>query len=261
MDDVLAALGEQHAELATVLAGRSEAEWRKPTPCAGWDVTDVVLHLVQTDRLAVASLDDTFGAVVESFAEALAANPPTDAATDGAFSIDAAAAWQVAQERGAPGASVGAQWEAQAAALRARCAAADPHARVEWVAGRLSVRTLATTRLAECWIHTTDVATALGVTLAPGVRLQLVARLAWRTLPYAFARAGLAPPGPVGFALVGPDGEPWELGLDADPPTVVHGPAYDLCRVAARRVDPAATALRATGPDADAVLALVRTYA
>jgi uncharacterized protein (TIGR03084 family) len=255
MDDVVEALTEQHAELAGLLAGRSEAEWRRPTPCEGWDVADVVLHLVQTDRLAVASLDGTFAAVVEELARS------AGEATDLAPNVDAAAAWQVAQERGAPGAVVGAQWEEQAATLRALLADADPHARVDWVAGRLSVHTLAATRLAECWIHTTDVADALGVDLAPSDRLRHVARLAWRTLPYAFARAGREPPGPVGFALSGPGGEVWDLGLDVGPPTVVRGSGVELCRVAARRVDPAATSLTGEGPDAAAVLELVRTYA
>ena len=39
------------------------------------------------------------------------------------------------------------------------------------------------------------------------------------------------------------------------------GPAHDFCRVAARRMDPADSALRASGADADLVLALVRTFA
>ena len=46
-----------------------------------------------------------------------------------------------------------------------------------------------------------------------------------------------------------------------EPRTVVRGDALDLCLVAARRRDPATTSLRATGPDAAAVLELVRTYA
>jgi hypothetical protein len=42
---------------------------------------------------------------------------------------------------------------------------------------------------------------------------------------------------------------------------VVRGDGVELCLVAARRVDPVGTGLTATGPDADAVLELVRTYA
>ncbi len=45
------------------------------------------------------------------------------------------------------------------------------------------------------------------------------------------------------------------------PATTVTGPALDFCLVAARRADPSETALTATGPDAAAVLELVRTFA
>ena len=128
--------------------------------------------------------------------------------------------------------------------------------------GTLSARTLAATRLAECWIHTTDVATALGTPVAPTPRLRHVARLAWRTVPYAFERAGrdAARPGRRSISSV-PTVRAWRFGLDDEPRTVVRGSGADLCTVAGRRVDPAATDLVATGPDAAAVLALVRTYA
>jgi hypothetical protein len=61
--------------------------------------------------------------------------------------------------------------------------------------------------------------------------------------------------------LTGPDGETWDFAPDGPAPTVVTGPADELCAVAARRVDPETTSLRAEGPDAQAVLALIRTYA
>ena len=140
-------------------------------------------------------------------------------------------------------------------------ATGDPHLRVEWVVGRLSLRTLTTTRLAETWIHTGDVATALDRPLVPTTRLEHIARLAWRTLPYAFTRAGRELHGPVAFLLDGPGGATWSFVPDEPASTTVRGDALELCLVAARRVDPAATALTAEGPDADAVLELVRTYA
>ena len=85
--------------------------------------------------------------------------------------------------------------------------------------------------------------------------------LAWRTLPYAFARAGRELSGPVAFELAAPSGERWEFTPDTAPATVIRGDGVELCLVAARRLDPAATALRGEGPDAAAVLELVRTYA
>jgi uncharacterized protein (TIGR03084 family) len=150
----------------------------------------------------------------------------------------------------------------RAQVLRTALGACAPGERVDWVAGELSVRTLTTTRLAETWIHTGDVADALGVTLAPADRLRHIARLAWRTLPYAFARAGRTLTGAVAFHLIGPNGDAWAF----DPPegaaaTTIEGPGVELCLVAARRVDPGRTSLRGDGPDADAVLDLVRTYA
>jgi uncharacterized protein (TIGR03084 family) len=130
-----------------------------------------------------------------------------------------------------------------------------------WVSGELSARTLATTRLAETWIHTGDVADAVGVTLPASDRLWHVARLAWRTLPYAFARAGRELVGPVSFELRAPGGEAWNFIPDAEPRTVIRGDAYELCLVAARRAEPRETSLRGDGADVDAVLELVRTYA
>ena len=242
MNDVLADLAAQHAQLDGLLAPLDDAAWRLATPCEGWDVSDVVLHLSQTDALAVASLDGSFTGW-------------------GGGDVDAAAGASVAGSRGAAPAEVLAAWRANAAGVRRLLAAADPSARVHWVAGMLSARTLAATRLSECWIHTGDVATALGVELPPTDRLRHVARLAWRTLPYAFERGGRSLTGPVAFHLVGPGGDAWDLDPDEPAATTVSGPAADLCAVAGRRLDPASTALRAEGPDASAVLELVRTYA
>jgi uncharacterized protein (TIGR03084 family) len=129
------------------------------------------------------------------------------------------------------------------------------------VAGELSARTLATTRLAETWIHTGDVALPLGADVAEDDRLWHIARLAWRTLPYAFARAGRALAGPVAFELAAANGDIWHFSPDDEPATVVEGSAVELCTLAGQRVAPADTGLVARGPDAAAVLSLVRTFA
>jgi uncharacterized protein (TIGR03084 family) len=251
MHEIVTALTEQQAELAGLLDGRDDIDWRRPSRCDGWNVADVVLHLAQTDELAIASLRGTFDRPFEEFAA-------TDASATS--SIDAAADWSVARERDITVPALHQRWRDSAAALAALLAEADPHARVQWVAGRLSARTLATTRLAETWIHTGDVADAFGVASQPTNRLRHVARLAWRTLPYAFSLAGRQLSGPVTFGLTGPDGEPWRFE-EPDAVTTIRGDGIELCMVAARRVAPAATGLRGTGPDAEAVLDLVRTYA
>src|SRR5205085_12602603 len=167
----------------------------------------------------------------------------------------------VQRERRQPATAIAERWRRGADKLDRLLRACDPHARVAWVAGELSARTLATTRLAETWIPTGDVAAGLHKTLSPGDRLWHIARLAWRTLPYAFARAGRALIGPVAFELRGTAGGTWRFTPESPAITTIRGDAVSLCLVAARRLEPRDTDLRGEGPDAHAVLELVRTYA
>jgi uncharacterized protein (TIGR03084 family) len=252
MDDVLEALDAQQRELAGLLDGCTGDDWARPAPsCPGWTVADVVLHLAQTNEGAILSIEGRFPETAM-----------TIGAGDGrASTVDDTADLMVAGERGVPVAELHARWQKSVDELRDALANADPHERVRWVAGMLSVHTLAATRLSETWIHTMDVAEALGVTLTPADRLRFVARLAWRTLPYAFERAGRELHGPVSFDLRGPSGDAWDFRPKDAATTVIRGEGVELCLVAARRREPADTGLAAEGPDADEVLELVRTYA
>lgn len=251
MERVLAALEEQHAELESLIGGLDTAGWRSATPCEGWDVADVVTHLSQTDEMALASAQGRFAEFLEVLASGL----------EGAGGVDEGADALVVKERGRPDAEVFERWRSGSVALRGALAAADPHSRVQWVVGTLSVHTLTATRLAECWIHSGDVADALGVERTPTDRLEHIARLAWRTLPYAFAKSGRELSGPVAFDLEAPSGARWEFQPDGQPATVITGDGVELCGLAGQRLEPDQTRLVGTGPDADAVLELVRTYA
>jgi uncharacterized protein (TIGR03084 family) len=251
VDPVVRALTDQQAETAILLDGVTIAEADIATRCSGWSVADVLVHLAQSDEMAIVSLTDGFGtAAVDN-----------TSGWGGGTSVDESVAAMVERERGVPFADVLNRWKLAAAGLVAILGGMDLSTRVPWVAGNLSARTLATTRLCETWIHTEDIADALGVDLVPSDRLKLIARLAWRTLPYAFYSSGLTMTGPVAFRLIGPSGERWEFLPDEPEVTTISGSAIDLCAVAARRIDPAATALTGEGPDVADVLALVRTYA
>ena len=249
--DVVDALAAQQAELAELVADRTEDELRRPTRCEGWSAADVLLHLAQTNEAAVASVEGRLGEFSLGGVDGVEA-------TD----VDELADLAVRAESAVAPAEVRARWQASAAAQEAAFRTADPHARVLWVEGELAARSLASTRLSETWIHTVDVASAFGVVPDPTERLWHVARLAWRTVPYAFARAGRPLQGPVAFELRAPDGATWSFRPDdADPATTVGGPAADLCEVAGQRAVAADTDLSADGADALAVLALVRTFA
>jgi uncharacterized protein (TIGR03084 family) len=252
MDEIIAAVADQHAELEGLLRDLDEAGWERPAPaCPGWAIADVVLHLAQTDELATASARRSFGSGLSELFRG----------ESSASSVDEAAEVMVVAERGATGAELFERWRTSADEMREVLAATDPSARLQWVSGELSARTLATTRLSEAWIHTGDVAGALGIELPPTDRLWHIARLAWRTLPYAFTRSGREAPGAVAFELGSPTGDEWDFEPDGPAGTVIRGEAIDLCLVAAQRADPADTSLRGEGPGAAEVLELVRTYA
>jgi uncharacterized protein (TIGR03084 family) len=249
--DPVQALAEQQAELAGILTGLDAAQWSHPTRCVGWDVADVVLHLAQSDEMAIESATGRLG-------DASASGPGR---AGRAGTVDEMVAAMVERERGPSHQELLTRWSSATDQLVAVLSGLDPSTRVAWVAGELSARTLGTTRLAETWIHANDVADAVGITLVPSERLYLIARLAWRTLPYAFALAGSELQGPVAFHLLSPGGSRWDLVPEENPVTEVSGSAVELCNVAARRLDPSESSLVTAGPDGEQVLALIRTYA
>jgi uncharacterized protein (TIGR03084 family) len=248
--DPLDALEAQDGELDAIVAPLDASGLLAPSPrCPGWTVADVLLHLAQTNEMAVASAEDRLPAHVDAVAASL---PRTGSIDDWAGAL-------VDLERGDPIAARD-RWRASAVAQRDALRACGPDARLGWVAGELAARTLATTRLTETWIHTVDAALAVGPAPEPTDRLWHTCRLAWRTVPYALAQGGAAPAGEVAFVLEAPDGATWAFGPD-DAPTTIRGSAVELCTVAGQRARAADTGLVGEGPDADAVLRLVRTFA
>lgn len=252
--DVNEALADQVDALAAIVQPLDADGLRRPSLCPGWSVADVLLHLAQTNEMAAASVTGTFDDAIGAWVAAAATGAD----------VDGMAGAVVDAERGDP-VEARDRWAASAQAMVAGFVDTDPAARVPWVAGEMAARTLATTRIAETWIHTEDIARGLGIAQAPTDRLWHVARLVHRTLPYAFAQAGLDTPGAICFALNSPEQRSsadttWRFG-DHDAPTVIHGPAQDLCWVAGQRADASTTALRGEGPDAEAALRVMRTYA
>ncbi len=249
MRSIVKALRDQLDELDGLVEPLDETGWSLPSACAGWTISDVVLHLAQTNEMAAASARG-------SLADAAWAWGQAEGET-----VDDVAAAAVGGERGAAGADVHRRWRDSADDMVDAFAACAPDDRVIWAVGDMAARTLATTRIAETWIHTEDVAVGLGLDLSGTSRLWHVARLVHRTVPYAFERAGERPPDAVRFSLRAPDSDDeWNFG-DDDATTIISGPALDLCRVAGQRTTPAATGLTGAGPGADRVLALIRTFA
>lgn len=253
MDPVLEALASEHEQLHGLVGSLTPDQWSAPTRCEGWDVSDVLIHLAQTDEMAIGSATGRYEEVLAGLVSGIA----------GASSLDAGVAAMVAREKAAGGshAELAERWWSACRRLVEVLDSIDLSSRVMWVAGELSARSMATTRLAETWIHAGDIAGAVGAELPYTDRLLQIVRLAWRTLPYAFSTAGASMTGPVAFHLTSPSGEEWDFEPDEPALTTISGSAAELCDVASRRVDASATSLRGDGPDAEVVLSLVRTYA
>ncbi len=107
MQEILAALAEQHRELAGLLDPLTNDAWSRPSRCPGWTVSDVVLHLAQTDELALASLTGSFGVAVDRLADGFT----------GASSVDEGADAMVADQRGASSSEVRERWRLSSFAL------------------------------------------------------------------------------------------------------------------------------------------------
>jgi uncharacterized protein (TIGR03084 family) len=229
--------------LEDILGLLTEAQWLMESGADGWSVADVVLHLAQSDEGVAAS--------------ASGADPRQGASAAG--TVDHWAAQMVDAERAAPE-QVFTRWRRAREVAMEALRTADPQVPLQWVTGPMKPATLATTRLAEYWAHGLDITGPLGIDFPDTSRLRHIAWLAHRTLPYALSLADEAP-ATVRCSLRAPDGVTrWTFGPD-DAESEISGPAGAFCRVAAQRLDPAASGLQTTGPHGATVLRVIRTYA
>jgi uncharacterized protein (TIGR03084 family) len=241
--DVVNDLAAEEERIESLLAELTEEQWASPSAAPGWTITDVVIHLGQTEELVSASI---------------AGGGRGEVWERGGETLDDAVAAVVAADQ-APPAEVFERWRrARRAALDA-LRAADPQQRVPWAATPLRPQVLATTRLAEHWAHGLDITQPLALPFPDTDRLRHIAWLGHRTLPYAFAVDGQGAHD-VFCELTGPDGSTWRYGPE-DADSTIRGPAGEFCRVGARRLRPDQTSLVAEGPHAPSALRVLRNYA
>jgi len=213
-----------HGRVGRLLAGLPPAAWDANVPATpAWSVSDVVAHLADGDRAALAT----------------AQGPWTLPG-----SIDEWTAAGVAAHRGETPEARLEGWEAAADAFRWHLAALDAEGwrgRVAWVAGTISVRTLGALRLNDAWHHGRDMAEATGRRFeADAPTLALLADLAARTIPSGLSRGGRARPGAVIVVRLGAG--QWLLGGAAgERPDPAANPDLVL------EADPLAFVLRAAG--------------
>ncbi|MFF5211499.1 TIGR03084 family metal-binding protein [Streptosporangium sp. NPDC000396] len=247
MDELLADLRAESAELDAMIPGLDPEAWELPTPAEGWAVRDQISHLAWFDDAAVTAATDP-----EGFRAAL---PALLARGDSMVDELAVAARDLAPAR------VYDWFRTSRARSLEVFAGLDAKARLPWYGPDMSVASFVTARLMETWAHGQDVADALGVVRVPTARLRHVATLGVRAMPYGFAMRALTPPAdPVRVELTMPDGSPWAAG-PAEAADVVRGPALDFCLLVVQRRHLDDTSLEVKGETARAWMRVAQAFA
>lgn len=249
MAELVSDLAAEHAELDDIVAGRPDADWRRPTPSPGWTVADQVGHLAYFDRAGARAIDDPEGFAVEiaALGEALErGEDPTSGFLD--------------EFRALALADLLDTWRAARAGLLEAAAGLTGGDRLPWYGPSMSAASFLTARLMETWAHGQDVADALGVVRVPTDRLRHVAQLGVITRRWSYAVRGReTPPDPVAVVLRAPSGATWQWGDGAA--ESITGPAVDFCLVVTQRRSLEDTSLVVTGEHAEEWMRLAQAFA
>lgn len=250
MADIRAVVDDLRAEsddLEARVAQLTDAQWRTPTPAAGWTVADQIGHLAWTDEIACLAVTDpaAFDAAVQAMIGEL----------DGY--VDRAAA----QRADRSPADLLQSWRAGRAQLHEALLGVPADARLSWFGPPMSPASMATARLMETWAHGQDVVDALDQLRAPSPRLRHVAHIGVRTRDFAYLLRDRTPPTEAfRIELSAPSGELWAWGPE-DAAQQVAGPALHFCLLVTQRRHRDDLALVAVGPDADEWLDIAQAFA
>ncbi|MFG1906954.1 TIGR03084 family metal-binding protein [Kribbella sp. NPDC048928] len=247
LDEVLADLWAESAELDRLVAGLAAEEWSTPTPAEGWTIAHQIAHLAWTDEASELAATDPAGfkALLQK-----AAASPTTYVDDGA-----------AETAALPPDQLLTYWREARAEVTDALKRVPAGEKVLWYGPPMSPTSMATARLMETWAHGQDVFDALGVRRQPSNRLRHVAHLAVRTRDFAYLLNDRTPPADqFRVELTGPDGDEWSWG-PADATQRVSAPAVDFCLLATQRRHRDDLSIEATGADVEEWLGIIQAFA
>lgn len=252
MDDhdyqaLVADLRAEHDELCALINPLTAAQWQLPTPAAGWQIRDQIVHLAFFDDLAVLATHDepAFGAAA---AELVAS---------GSNWIDAISF----DRRNVSSATVLAWYHRSRSTLLDVFSGRGPRQRAPWFGPPMSAASSVTARLMETWAHGQDVADALGVERVPTTRVHHVCHLGVLTRAFSYANRDRTPPdAPIRVELTGIDGSILRWGPDGAEQRIV-GSAVDFALVVTQRRAFTDTDLRSTDGAARDWMAIAQAYA
>ncbi len=246
MREILSDLVAEQQQLDQFLQRVNVRNWSTKTPAKGWDIRDTVSHLAHLEEYAHNALSEggtRLGEILEY--------PSFDAFTDVG----------VKRGRSMRPQDVIEWWRLGRAKVVDALSRASIRDRVPWMYGDISARMFATARLAETWAHGLDIHEAVGDDEFEDTdRLRHIIVLAQKTLPWAFAQAGIEYTAEVRVEGIGQMYAKYASGPE-DAEHLIRGPAGDLCRIAVQRLDPShVEGLLIKGDLAEAAVKVMRTY-
>lgn len=221
---------------------KSIRDWDRPTPAKGWTIRDTISHLADYEEMAASVIAGS--ANLEKYQS----SPDLD---------------EVRQEAVKKGRKMRPQdviewWRGGRAKVVEPLSHMTSSDRVEWLAGSMSAKTLATVRLMETWAHGLDIYAAMKVEVEDTPRIRHVCWLGWKALPYNF-KAANEDYTPVRVEVIGPGYAKWVYGPE-DAENVIKGSAADFARLAVDRMDRSKSRLKIKGDAAEIAVKVVRAY-
>jgi uncharacterized protein (TIGR03084 family) len=247
MDPICDDLEAETAALRAIVEALTEEQWRLPTPAAGWDTHETVIHLGMAD--VAASLAVLDGPGFASMKQAMATGD-SDLHRIGDVDVHAMS-----------GAEVWSWFEAERSRMIEAFRALGPKDRIPWFGPDMSALSFATARLMETWSHSHDVADTFGQPYPQTDRLRHVAHIGVTTRGWSYVNRGQQPPeGPVRVELTAPSGDVWTWGPE-DAADSICGDAYQFCLLATQRRHHTEVDLQVEGPLAQEWVEIAQAFA
>lgn len=236
--------------LHALVAPLAEIELAQPTGFKHWTAEDILRHLHMWNRAALMSLADA--PAFDALWARIAAHLATGAGLQ---------SFERAELADLTGHRLVAAWHDFLAPMAARFGAADPSARVKWAGPDMSVRSSITARLMETWAHGQAIYDRQGVTRRNADRIRNIVVLGVNTYGWTFKNRRLPVPEPMPhLVLTAPSGAIWTFG-EPSATERIEGPAEAFCQVVTQTRNIADTALRVTGANATAWMAIAQCFA
>ena len=180
MEAICDDLDAETAALRAIVEPLTEEQWRQPTPAAGWDTHETVIHLGMADVAASLAVLDPAG-----FGDLKQRMSAGEGDLHSIADVDVHAM---------TGGEVWRWFEGERTRMTEAFRALGAKDRIPWFGPDMSALSFATARLMETWSHSHDVADTFGQPYPQSDRLRHVAHIGVTTRGWSYVNRGLAVP-------------------------------------------------------------------